>query len=132
MRILIADDDFVSRNLLARCVRDLGPADLAAGGEEAWSAYLDARESDPYGLILLDIVMPGMDGAEVLRRIRADERARDVTGPRRCAIAMATVLSDKDAVIGSFRAEADGYILKPFSPESVRRDLRTQNLIGPA
>jgi len=132
MRILIVDDDFTSRKLLARSVRELGLVDQACEGEEGWQAYQDALSEGPYDLILLDIVMPSMDGVELLRKIRADEKARGVTGPRRCAIAMATMLSDKDTVLASFRDEADGYIVKPYSPGSVLRDLRRHNLLEDA
>jgi two-component system, chemotaxis family, chemotaxis protein CheY len=131
MHILIIDDDFTSRKLLARGVRDLGSIDQACDGAEGWTAFQAASsEGHPYDLILLDIMMPMMDGGELLRKIRADERSRDITGPRRCRIAMATMLSDKESVLRSFRDEADGYILKPYSPGSVLRDLRSQNLAG--
>jgi len=131
MHILIVDDDFTSRKLLARGVSGLGSIDQACEGGEGWKAYLEAfREGDPYDLILLDIVMPGMDGGELLRMIRAHEAGLGITGPRRCGIAMATMLADKFSVMESFRAEADGYIVKPYTPGSVLRDLRRENLIG--
>jgi two-component system, chemotaxis family, chemotaxis protein CheY len=132
MHILIVDDDFTARMLLARSVRDLGQVDQACDGGEGWIAYQAALPDDPYDLILLDIVMPGMDGGTLLRKIRADERQRGVTGPRRCGIAMATVRSDKDSVIGAFHDEADGYIVKPFTPASVLNDLRLHGLIKDA
>lgn len=132
MHILVVDDDFTSRALLARCVRDLGPCDQACDGEEGWAAYRAALAEEPYDLILLDVMMPRMSGGELLKKIRADERARGFTGPRRCRIAMATVLSDRESVLGAFRDEADGYIVKPYSPESVSRDLRRHSLIPPA
>jgi two-component system chemotaxis response regulator CheY len=133
MYILIVEDDFASRKLLARGIRDLGTVDQACNGEEGWQAYLDAMsDKSPYDLILLDIVMPGMDGGQLLRKIRAHEAGLGITGPRRCAIAMATVLSDRDSVLASFRAEADGYIVKPYTPGSVMRDLLRENLVGRA
>jgi len=133
MRILIVDDDFLSRKLLARELRKLGPCAQACGGEEGLQAYKSAlAEGAPYDLILLDIVMPGMDGGELLRMIRAEENSRGATGDRRCAIAMATTQADKDTVVRSFRDEADGYIIKPYTPGSVLRYLRRHDLISPA
>jgi two-component system chemotaxis response regulator CheY len=129
MHILIVEDDFTSRKLLARSLRDCGVVDQAADGEEGWTAFTGALAEEPYDLILLDIVLPGMSGGELLRKIRADERGRGITGPRRCGIAMATMLSDKDTVLGSFRDEADGYIVKPYSPGSVLKDLALHNLL---
>lgn len=131
MHILIVDDDFVSRNLLARSIRDLGACDQACDGEEGWKAYQAAfAEGEPYDLILLDIVMPGMDGGDLLRKIRSHEMGLGITGPRRCGIAMATAYADKDHVLKSFRDEADGYIVKPYSHDSVLRDLRLHDLAG--
>lgn len=133
MHILIVDDDFTSRKLLTRGVSELGSVDQACDGREGWDAYQAALdEGRPYDLILLDIMMPGMGGGELLRKIRAHEVSLGIVGLRRCAIAMATMLSDKESVLSSFRDEADGYILKPYSPGSVLRDLRRENLIGPA
>jgi two-component system chemotaxis response regulator CheY len=132
MQMLIVDDDFTSRKLLARGVRDLGPSDQACDGEEGWEAYLSAfEEGAPYELILLDIVMPGMEGGELLRKIRAHESTHGLRGRQRCSIAMATVLTDKDSVLGSFRDQADGYVVKPYSPGSVIHDLRRHGLAGP-
>jgi two-component system chemotaxis response regulator CheY len=131
MHILIVDDDFTSRKLLAREVRELGTIDQACDGEEGWKAYLEAHaDGSRYDLILLDIVMPGMDGGQLLRKIRAHEAGLDITGPRRSGIAMATMLTDKQTVMTSFRNEADGYIVKPYTPGSVMRDLLRENLIG--
>ncbi|MBW8888303.1 MAG: response regulator [Fibrobacteres bacterium] len=133
MRILIVDDDFLSRKLLTRELRKLGTCDQACDGEEGLQAYKSALAvGAPYDLILLDIVMPGMDGGELLRKIRADESSRAVAGESRCAIAMATTQADKQTVMRSFRDEADGYIIKPYLPGSVLRYLRRHDLISPA
>jgi two-component system chemotaxis response regulator CheY len=132
MRILIVDDDFISRKLLTRELRKLGPCDHASNGEAGLRAYKTALEKGaPYELILLDIVMPGMDGGELLRKIRADEISRVAAGERRCIIAMATTQADKDTVVQAFRDAADGYIIKPYAPCTVLRYLRRQNLVRP-
>jgi two-component system chemotaxis response regulator CheY len=133
MRILIVDDDFLSRKLLTRELRNFGPCAQACDGEEGLQAYKSAlAEGAPYDLILLDIVMPGMDGGELLRKIRADENSRGATGDRGCTIAMATTKAHKDTVVRSFRDQADGYIIKPYLPGSVLRYLLRHDLIGPA
>jgi two-component system, chemotaxis family, chemotaxis protein CheY len=131
MRILVVDDDFVSRRILHNCVKELGESDMAANGKEAMLAYdFGISEGAPYDLILLDIMMPEMDGNEVLKAIRDREKAEAPKGLKRTLIAMATSLGDKQNVIGAFRQQCDGYIVKPYSSESVLRDLRRAGIIA--
>jgi two-component system, chemotaxis family, chemotaxis protein CheY len=130
MKILIVDDDFVSRKLLQASLRDLGACDMACNGEEAYLAYTNAlQEGNPYNLILLDIMMPGIDGTEVLRRIRKEENTARIFGSDRVKVAMATCLNDKDHVIHSFHEGCDGYILKPYTPSSIVNDLKRHGLV---
>jgi two-component system, chemotaxis family, chemotaxis protein CheY len=130
MKILIVDDDFTSRKILQGSLKDLGNCDLACNGEEACLAYRTAMaDGTPYQLILLDIMMPGMDGTEVLKCIREDEEKNRIFGSDRVRIAMATCLNDKDHVIGSFHSGCDGYILKPYTPKSIHHDLKRHGLI---
>jgi two-component system, chemotaxis family, chemotaxis protein CheY len=130
MKILIVDDDFTSRKILQVSLQSLGVCDMACNGEEAYAAVqLSRQEGKPYDLILLDIMMPGMDGNEVLRRIRTEEDKAKIFGTDRVKIAMATCLNDKDHVIGSFHDGCDGYILKPYTPTSIHQDLKRHGLI---
>lgn len=133
MRILIADDDFTSRRLLMKSLEGLGDCDAACNGKEAWEAFVNARsENHPYGLVLLDMVMPEMDGREVLKRIRDLEAESGIVSGMGARIAMATVVTDRDAVIGSFRYQCDGYIRKPYTRDSLLGDLRRYSLLPPA
>ncbi len=131
MKILIVDDDFASRRILMKCAQSLGTCDMAANGKEAMMAYEDAlQEKDPYDLILLDIMMPEMDGNEVLKAIR-DRESRAAPGTlRKTTIAMASSLGDKQSIIGSFHNQCDGYIVKPYSPDSLLRDLKRSGIIS--
>lgn len=125
MRILIVDDDFVSRKLLLKSMEQIGECDSACNGVEAWVAFQVAQnENRPYDILLLDIVMPEMDGREVLRLIREYEAKEKNTDGHTVKIAMATTLADKDSIIGSFRNQCDGYITKPYSRESLLGNLR--------
>lgn len=130
MKILVVDDDFASRRILMKCAARLGDCDMAANGREALEAYESASAGGAaYDLILLDIMMPELNGSEVLRLIRAKEDSAPAGRPARTLIAMATSLGDKDHVFDSFREQCDGYILKPYSPESVLRDLRRAGIV---
>lgn len=69
MKILIAEDDFVSRKLLNTLLTPLGEVDIAANGQEAFIAVKMSFGTDqPYDLICLDILMPEVDGIIALKR----------------------------------------------------------------
>lgn len=130
MKILIADDNKTSRKLLELAFIGKAECEFAGTGVEALHAYSEA-ESDgrPFDLIILDVLMPGMDGLEVLKRIRADETGKGVIFRNRVKIAMATRLHDRDTVMTAFRDQCDGYITKPFGPGSVMTDLVRQGIL---
>ena len=69
-------------------------------------------------LILLDIMMPGMDGFEVCRKIRAVERYRDIK------IVMLTAKAQNRDAVDSYKFGADGFITKPFDPDKLISDLK--------
>jgi DNA-binding response OmpR family regulator len=108
--ILIVEDEKEIRDLLVHYLRKEGFQPLVASdGEEGLTK---AREEKP-DLILLDILLPKMDGLELLRKIRSD---RDLA---RTPIAMLTAKGDEmDRVVG-LELGADDYIPKPFSPREV-------------
>jgi CheY-like chemotaxis protein len=95
-KILIADDDLRNRKLMETLLRIEGYQVLAT---ESGKALLAAVAEDRPDLILLDLMMPGMDGFEVVRRLKADEKNRDIP------IVMVTALDD---VGSSLRLRAAG------------------------
>ncbi len=104
MRILIVEDEPKLARLLARGLAEEGhPADVAATGEEAlWMAG-----SAAYDAIVLDVMLPGLDGFEVCRRLRAAGSWAPVL-----------MLTARDATfdrIGGLDAGADDYLVKPFA-----------------
>jgi signal transduction histidine kinase/ligand-binding sensor domain-containing protein len=102
--ILIVEDDPVSRQLLRACLVGLGYApDTVESGEAA----LEVLESRRYDLLLLDIQMPGMDGFEVARRVRA----RYGSQPRMVALTAATMEGDRERCLAS---GMDDYLSKPM------------------
>jgi len=131
MRVLIADDEFTSRRILQKSMEKLGDCDLACNGREAWEAFQAShREGRPYELILLDIMMPEMDGGVVLKLIRGFEGLSGPGSRKPALIAMATTAADKDSVLESFRAQCDGYITKPYTKESLLSNLRKFGILG--
>jgi len=71
MRVLIVDDEFVSRKKAQRIMSQYGECDIATNGTETLEAFRFAHdEGKPYALIIMDILMPDMDGSEATKAIR--------------------------------------------------------------
>jgi DNA-binding response OmpR family regulator len=117
MKILVADDSRVSRNLLRSILEELDFEVLvAADGLEAWNTY--QREEIP--LLISDWEMPEMDGVELCRRVRAAAAGR----PGYTYIMMVTALDGLKNFVTGMAAGADDFIVKPFEPEMLRCRIR--------
>ncbi len=113
MRLLVVDDDPALREALA-LVLDLGGFDVttAKDGREAIRSIADA----PPDAVVLDVLMPGIDGLEVCRRIRA---AGDTT-----PVLMLTARAEVGERVAGLEAGADDYLVKPFAREELVARLR--------
>lgn len=108
MRILIAEDDNISRRLLEANLKKKGyEVVVTKDGKEAWSQMMGA---DPPPLAILDWMMPGYDGVEICRKIRAKKDAPYIY------IILLTAKASKEDIITGLEAGADDYITKPFHP----------------
>jgi CheY-like chemotaxis protein len=117
--ILVADDSMTILAMVSSRLERAGyDVVTAARGDEALRLVQENRPR----LVLLDVEMPGLDGVEVARRIRADEALAETF------IVLLTSLSEASEVATGMAAGADAYLTKPFSPQ----DLQTQveQLIG--
>lgn len=124
MRILVVEDDYVSRTILSKLVEDWGVVDTAVDGTEAVGKFRSAMKiGSPYDLICLDVMMPGMDGREVLREIRAHEEYEGITTLGGVKIVMVTALSTYDNIAGAFRDQCDGYLTKPVTRKQLETTL---------
>jgi len=114
MRVLVVEDEKKLANLLARGLREEGyAADLADRGEEAlWMAH-----AVPYDAIVLDVMLPGLDGFAVCRRLRQE----GVWSP----VLMLTARDEIDDRVVGLDAGADDYLTKPFSFEELLARLRS-------
>lgn len=113
MRILIVDDSEDSRDLTEAALMSAGYSEIATA-ESAWEAYqfLDVGGSGaaaPVDIILLDVLMPQVDGIEACARIRGDQRYTDIP------ILMVTSVDDMDSLANAFVAGANDYITKPIN-----------------
>jgi two-component system, chemotaxis family, chemotaxis protein CheY len=80
-----------------------------------------------YDLVCLDIMMPGMDGQETLKRLRAIEAELGVAAADRTKVIMTTALEDHENVMSAFSNACDGYVVKPIEK---RKFLETLQEIG--
>ena len=111
-RILLVDDDEVIRELLATT---LGPEQFLISMAHDGAEALQIAAQERPDMIFLDVAMPDMDGIEVCRALRRDERTRGTV------IIMLTALSSELDQRRAEQAGADAYVMKPFSPLRLRR-----------
>lgn len=111
MRILIAEDDELSRLIVESTIKQFGHECLTASdGLAAWELF----QSTTVDVVISDWVMPGMDGIELCRRIRAEAR------PGYTSFIFLTALRDKSNILAGIEAGADDYLAKPLDPDDLR------------
>lgn len=124
MRILIVDDELVSRKKLEVILSSFGETLAVESGAEALTAFEGAwEEFKPFDLICLDINMPEMDGKQVLTQIRQLEEDMTLGGQARARIVMATALSDPGSVTEAMASGCDDYVVKPFQPAKIKEKI---------
>ncbi|MBF0295713.1 MAG: response regulator [Magnetococcales bacterium] len=131
MKILIVDDQLQGRQLLSALLRPFGHCDQAADGREAVFLVESALASKaPYDLILLDIMMPEMNGQAALHAIRAAERDHGLAGVKEAVIFMVTGVSSAPAVIEAFfKGYCTDYLTKPITRQILLDKLQEYHLI---
>jgi two-component system chemotaxis response regulator CheY len=124
-RILIAEDDFGSRKMMQRLLEEYGTVDVVVDGEEAVNAFSMSLDEDAaYDVIMLDIMMPRMDGQEALKRIRTEEHERGIQPAKEVPVVMTTVLEDpKNVIEAYFKGGATAYLVKPVDRMKLRTTL---------
>ena len=114
--ILVVDDNEMNRDLLLRHLERLGHmVATAANGRQA----LDIVEAGAFDLILLDVLMPEMNGYEVLQRLKQDDRWRDIP------VLMISALDEIDIMVRCIDMGADDYLSKPFNPVFLKSRIKS-------
>lgn len=109
--ILIVEDSPLVQRLLAVCLRELGrPVRPALDALTA----LEDMATDPPALVILDIGLPGMDGWELLRRMRLDPQCN------RVPVLVLTAHAQEEYRLEADRRGADAFMTKPFEPDDLR------------
>ena len=120
MKILIVDDEYVSRKKAEKLLSEFGDCDVATDGIEAYEMFVQAHQEDnPYDLITMDIVMPDMDGISALKNIREFEKSNKITYRKGVKIIMLTMADDSDTMFSSFYELCGAYIVKPITKEKL-------------
>ena len=126
MRILIADDDRMSTMMLGRTLEQWGfEVVVANDGVSAWERIIG---NEPPSLAIVDWMMPGLDGIELCRRVRA------TTLPSPVYLILLTARTSRQDLVAGLEAGADDYLTKPFDPDELRARIhvgqRTLGLIA--
>lgn len=117
MKCLIVDDQIENRIVLAKIMDPYAACDQAVDGAEAVELFaLRLNEGQPYDLVLMDIMMPIMDGQEALRKMRELEEDAGVLRENQSAIVMVTAVDATSEMKRAFEeGRCTGYINKPIS-----------------
>jgi len=132
IKILIVEDEFISRTLLQEMLSSFGDCDAVDNGREA----LDILEKsygvpeDRYNLVCLDIMMPKMSGHEVLQEIRRIEEKNGIYGADAAKVLMVTALGDAANIMKALvEGRCEAYLTKPVSRAKLEEQLRQLQLI---
>ncbi len=118
MKILIAEDDVTSRLILENMLTKWGYDVVAAtDGNDAWEKL---QEEDAPKLVILDWMMPGMEGIEICRKIRKNTKSED----QYTYVTLLTAKESKENIVAGMDAGADDYITKPFDQHELRVRVR--------
>lgn len=116
MEVIVAEDEFVSRNLLANMLEKLEhTVYLAEDGKQALSLY----QEKSVDIIISDWMMPGLDGIDLCKEVRKYSHERYTY------IIILTAKTQKEDLLDVFKAGADDYIPKPFDPEELKSRIKT-------
>ena len=132
MRVLIVEDDFVSRRMLQKILAGYGQCDIAVDGREAVQAFSMALvNATPYDLVCMDIMMPLMDGLEALRQIRQLEEEKGIHEMNAAKVVMTTAVDDKKQITQAFyQGGAASYFVKPIDKDKFLAELRILGLVA--
>lgn len=116
MKILIVEDEAVSRRIMQEYLAPFGECEIAVSGSEAIQAVrLSRQEGHPYDLVCLDIMMPDMDGLAVLREIRSTEAGLGIAGHEGVKVIMTTAVNKPRAIMRAFQEHCEACLVKPIN-----------------
>lgn len=130
MKILLAEDDYVTRKYMANFLEKYGSCDVTVDGMEALEAFTMALEDkEPYDLVCLDIMMPVMDGYQALVGIRRVEKEHNIPEEKLVKVMMTTALTDEENVKMAFSLGCSVYSGKPIEQANFEQALKKLDLL---
>lgn len=131
MRFLIVDDDESIHLYLQVVLAPYGECVTAISGEEAVQRFTEAlSEGNPFDVVMMDILMPGMDGHQTAEMMRVREKAAGVPEVDSFKLVMITCLVDETSVNKAFfNTRATIYIVKPLDRERIIKELQDHLII---
>lgn len=119
MKCLIVDDEVFCREFVATLLRDVARCDQASEGKAALAKFSQAQQNEePYDLVILDIMMPGLSGHDTAKAIRSLENEQ--TLGKKVNIIMLTALNSANDAMESFcEAQSAAYLVKPVSKDGL-------------
>jgi two-component system chemotaxis response regulator CheY len=114
IRVLVVDDMMTMRKLIILACKKLGFTDFLEAKDGAEAYQVLAAASPPVGLILSDITMPGSNGMDFLKRVRAEARFKHLP------VIMITAEAENHYVVAALKAGATSYIVKPVNAEIIK------------
>ena len=124
MRLLIVDDNRKNAKLLEAILTSYGECESVEGGKAAILAFEKAwNDWRPFSFIFLDIMMPEMDGEQVLVNIRETEQNKNINDRHRVKIIMVSAHSDEALFSRCVQSGCDDFIVKPFDKNTITKKL---------
>lgn len=128
MKILIAEDDRISAMLVTKLLEPFGSCTLATDGKQAIDRFKEAfNDKQPYQVVFLDIMMPILDGQNVLQQIRDFEMQHELSPSEFCKVIMTSSLGDPENIFEAHVGGCDCFLLKPIDRRKLE-EIMTQLL----
>jgi len=115
MKVLVVDDFSTMRRIIKNLLRDLGFTNVSEADDGATA--LPMLQNGDFEFVVTDWNMPGMQGIDLLKAIRADERLKNIP------VLMVTAEAKKEQIIAAAQAGVNGYIVKPFTAATLKEKL---------
>ena len=130
-RFLIVEDEALSRSILNSFFSEFAACDTAENGFEALALFKNAiLDGNPYDLICTDLVMPVLDGYELITKVRESEEALPIKDYMRTKIFVISVSdSNVDMAHALLECDCDDYIVKPFHRDQLKSLLEKYSLL---
>ena len=132
MKCLIVEDDRISSQVLEKMISKHGSHHTVTNGKEAEALFRQAHDADsPYDLVLMDIMIPEVDGLQAVLAIRDAEALMHIPSRQRVKIIMTTALDDPRTMMKAlYESDANSYLIKPIRLQQLEDELRTLKLIS--